>query len=279
MGLLVAGGVLFYVQSQSQRSSPLPEFPPDPTPNLALGSAVQRLPAPEIAPPPEANPMASEVPARACPQATATAPITIPITLDIVFPLPTPIAAPAVPDMFPAERPDPAPPLSPSSRELWTSSGFPELDRTGGDQKLTFFNKRPEEDEPLTFDGSNTSGIGSQYRVLKNADTTFLGRVASRFSQVYPGLSEEERVSEVFLGCQFEHRLNRRNKVFSAVEFARDPADLGTHRVRTQAAWEVLLDPEENLSLRTTVLESSNYVPNREQAKNVNYNLNLIWKF
>ena len=63
------------------------------------------------------------------------------------------------------------------------------------------------------------------------------------------------------------------------MEYVRDPAELGSHCVRTQAAWEVLLDPEENLSLRSAVLESSNYAPNREQAKNVNYNLNLIWKY
>jgi hypothetical protein len=181
--------------------------------------------------------------------------------------------------MFPADRPDPAAPLFPPIGELWTSSVFPELDRAGDDKRLAFFNKRPDDDEPLTLGVSNTSGIGPQYLLIKNEDTTFLGRVAGRYCQVHPGLSEEDRVSEVFLGCQFEHRLSWRNKLFSAVEYACDPADLGSHTLRTQAAWEVLLDPEETLSLRTAVLESSNYAPNREQAKNLDYSLNLTWKF
>ena len=55
--------------------------------------------------------------------------------------------------------------------------------------------------------------------------------------------------------------------------------DPGRHRVRTQAAWEVLLDPERNVSLRTGILESSNKAPTGEQATNLNYTLDLIWKF
>jgi hypothetical protein len=181
--------------------------------------------------------------------------------------------------MFPADRPDSAASFSPPSGEFWTSSAFLELDRRGDDHILALLNKRPDGDQPLTFSLSNTAGIGPQYQIIKNEDTTFLGRVASRFSPLYPGLNEEGRVSEVLLGCQLEHRLSRRNKVFSAVEYARDPADFAAHCVRTQAAWEVLLDSEENLSLRSSVLESSNYTPNGDQAKSLNYNLNLIWKF
>ena len=277
----MAGGVLIYVQSQ--RPSPraelpadsTPKVPADSTPKLTVENAPQQLPTLEISLPLAVHATASVVPTRAYPETIAVAP-TAP---DNLLPQTLPIVAPAVSNMFPDDRPGPAASVTPSLKEFWTSSVSLELDRSGDDQKLSFLNKRTDEDEPLTFDFSNTAGIGSQYLLVKSAETTFLGRVASRFSQVYPGLSEEERVSEVFLGCQFEHRLNRRNKIVSALEYARDPAEITTHRVRTQAAWEVLLDPEENLSLRTSVLESSNYVPNREQAKNLNYNMNLIWKF
>jgi hypothetical protein len=169
--------------------------------------------------------------------------------------------------------------VDPGFGELWSSSGSLRLDRTGDDQRLASLNKKPDGDMPPILSVDNALGIGPQYPLVKNEDTTFLGRLGGRYSQVHPGLSDEQRISEVLLGCQFEHRLSRRNKVVSAVEYVRDPADLGSHRVRTQAAWEVLLDPEENLSLRTGVLESSNYAPNGEQAKSLNYNLNLIWKF
>lgn len=181
--------------------------------------------------------------------------------------------------MFPADRPDPAAPLFPPLGELRTGSVFRELDRAGGNQSLAFFAKRRDQDEPLTLSVNNSAGIGPQYLLIKNEETTFLGRVAGRYCEVHPGLSEEDRVSEVFLGCQFEHRLSRRDKVFSTVEYTCDPADLGSHTLRTQAAWEVLLDPKETLSLRTAVLESSSYATTREQAKNLDCSLNLTWKY
>jgi hypothetical protein len=266
LGLLVAGGAFVYVQSQ--RSRLLPEFPSEPTPNLAFGSAAQRLSTWETLPPPAADATAPAVAARAYPQATALTP-TVP---DIFFPRLTPNAGPAVPSMFSANRPDPAAPLFPPTGELWTGSGFLEFNRPGGDQIPDLSNKRPHEDQPLTLGGDNASGIGPQCLLIKDEDTTFLGRVAGRYS-------DAAQVSEVFLGCQFEHRLSLRNKVFSTVEYACDPTDLGSHTLRTQAAWEVLLDPEETLSLRTAVMESSTYAASREQAKNLDYSLSLTWKF
>jgi hypothetical protein len=254
LGLLVAGGVFVYVQSR--RSSPLPEFPSDP-------------------PPPAANAAAPAAAARACPQATARSPS----TPDIFFPRLTLGAGPAVPRTFPVGPPDPAPPLVAPIGELRAGSIFSELDRAGDDRRLAFVSKRPDEDEPLIFGFNNTSGIGPQFLLLKNEDTSFLGRVAGRYCQAHPGLSDDDRLSEVFLGCQFEHRLSRRDKLFSTVEYACDPADPGSRSLRTQAAWEFLLDPRETLSLRTTVLESSSYAASREQAKNVDYSLNLTWKY
>ena len=196
-----------------------------------------------------------------------------------LLPLPTLDADATVLDIFPADRPDPAAPLFPPTGELWTSSRFLESDRAGGDQRLAFSSKKPDEDEPLTLGLNNGSGIGPEYLLIKNEDTTFLGRVAGRYCEVHPGLSEEDRVSEVLFRCEFEHRLSRCNKLFSAVEYACDPADPGSRTLRTQAAWEVLLDPQETLSLRTAVLESSTYAPNREQTKTLDYTLDLSWKF
>jgi hypothetical protein len=198
---------------------------------------------------------------------------------DVSFPLPAPVVAPAVSSLFPASAPDCAAPLFPPLGELWTSSVFQESDRLSYDPKLVFFSKKADEDKSLTVGASNASGIGPQCVLMKDDDSALLGRVAGRYSQVVPGFNDEERVSQVFLGCQLEHRLSGRNKLLSAVEYACDPTDPSSHCLRTQAAWEVLLDPQENLSLRTAVQESSNYTPNREQTKNVDYNLNMSWKF
>jgi hypothetical protein len=187
--------------------------------------------------------------------------------------------APAVPSLLSGNAPDSAAPLFPPLGELWTSSAFQESDRVSYDPKLVFFSKKTDDDKSLTVGANNASGIGPQCVLMKDDDSSLLGRVAGRYSQVFPGFNDEERVSQVFLGCQLEHRLSGRNKLLSAVEYACDPTDPTSHTLRTQAAWEVLLDPQETLSLRTAVQESSNYAPNREQTKNVDYNLNMSWKF
>jgi hypothetical protein len=272
IGLLVAGGVFVYVQSRQQGL--LPELPIGRKFNLR-GNAVQRLPASETSRPPTANAIASAVAVRAYPPATALAPK----TPNIFFPEHTLNVSPMHRSIFSAGRPDFESPAASLLEEFWTSKIFLESERKGDQRVFAIHSKEPEEGKPLTFSFSNKPGFGPQYLLIKNEDTAVLGRVASRFSRAYPGLSEEEHLAEVLFGCQLEHRLNQRSKVFSAVEYVRNPADLGRHWVRTQAAWEVLLDPEEKISLRSSILESSNYAPNGEQTKNLNYNLNLIWKF
>ena len=123
------------------------------------------------------------------------------------------------------------------------------------------------------------SDIGAACRLIENEDTTFRGRLGGGFSREYAGLAEGQRIPEVLMGVQVEHQMSRRNKILGAVEYARDVADFGRSRVRTQAAWEVLLDPDKNLSLRAGILESSNTAPNGERGKNLDYNLDMIWKF
>jgi hypothetical protein len=170
-------------------------------------------------------------------------------------------------------------PLLPDDGKLWTRSMFLEAKTSTADGKLAFVNKKADADPLQAFASANLSDVGTQYQLIKNGETTFLGRVGGGFSRDYAGLAEGQRIPEVLLGCQFEHQLTQRQKLLGAVEYARDVTDTGRYRVRTQAAWEVLLDPDRNVSLRTGILKSSNMAPTGEQATNLNYTLDLIWKF
>jgi hypothetical protein len=175
------------------------------------------------------------------------------------------------------DRPDPAAWLLPEIGKPWTESIFSEPDRTGGGRVPDLLNRKPDGGGPPSPSGADLS---PQFPFLKTDDTTFQGRLACGHAPPdSSGPWGGERITEVLLGCQLEHHLSPRNKVFGEADYACDPADVTRRQVRTQAAWEVLLDPEENLSLRTSVLESSISAPNREQAKSLNYSLNLMWKF
>ena len=55
---------------------------------------------------------------------------------------------------------------------------------------------------------------------------------------------------ELVFGVQFEHQLSKRQKIVGLVEYAPAVADFDRYRIRSQAAWELLLDEQKNLSLR-----------------------------
>jgi hypothetical protein len=230
------------------------------------------------------------IPDASPPRAIATTPPAILVRLppEPVTPHPTPDIAITPPisndivtfsGVFPGDRPvDVTLPLLDDGK-LWTRSIRLERDPSSSNGKLTFLNKKADDAAAPSLSVSNMSDVGTQYRFLKNGDTTFLGLVGGGFSRDYAGLAEGQRIPEVLFGFQFEHQITQRHKILGAVEYARDIADVARYRVRTQAAWEVLLDAEKNVSLRTGVLENSNTAPSGEQAKNLNYSLDLIWKF
>jgi hypothetical protein len=184
-----------------------------------------------------------------------------------------------LPDFFAADSPVWTTPLLPDDGKLWTKSIYLEANQSSTDGKLSFLNKKADDDLSRTLTFSNMTDVGTQYPLIKNGDTTFLGRLAGGLSRDYAGLAEGQRIPEVLFGCQFEHQITQRHKILGAVEYARDVTDFGRHRIRTLAAWEVLLDPDKNVSLRTGILESSNKASTGEQATNLNYTVDLIWKF
>ena len=175
---------------------------------------------------------------------------------------------------------EPALPPWPDIARSGTTSLFSEAEPPGGGHGLGLLGPARQDEEAAKPGGLDH---GPQFPFFKTDDTTFLGRLACGHAPPdCPGPFQGERVTEVLLGCQLEQHFGRRNKILGEADYACDPADFMRLQVRTQAAWEVLLDRQDNLSLRTSVLESSSYSPNaanRELGKSLNYSLNLMWKF
>lgn len=203
--------------------------------------------------------------------------------------MPTPefIVAPIVPDAVDT-LPDLLPgsdgvgfdlPL-PSGGSLWSSLVHVESARANyGWEKFDLLSEKAAAEPVQTLDVSRMSNIGAAYRLLKSDDTMFRGRLAGGISRDYAGLLDRQQIPEVLLGLQWEHHISGGSKLLGLVEFARDVTDFSRYRVRTQAAWEVLLAADKNVSLRTAIMESSNKAPSGEQAKTLDCNLDVIWKF
>jgi hypothetical protein len=163
--------------------------------------------------------------------------------------------------------------------KLWTNTFQTGLGTADSGPTIDFGLVKADESPIPPIDVGNASSIGTKCPIIHSDDTTFTGRVGGALSHEYAGLTERQVIPEVSLGAQLEHQLNNRSKVLGGFEYAQDVTEPNRFRVRTRAAWELFLDPEKNLSLRTGVLESRNALPQGERVKNLDYNLDVIWKF
>lgn len=142
-----------------------------------------------------------------------------------------------------------------------------------------FLHETVEYDEFQPFDVRDTSDAGFGYRLIKNEDTTFISRLGAGFSHEYGGPENGQFIPEIVFGLQLEHRISKRQKILGAVEYAPDVSNFLRYRIRSQAALEILLDEERNLSLRMGVLERYNSKPGNALPNDLDYALVLIWKF
>ncbi len=142
-----------------------------------------------------------------------------------------------------------------------------------------FFHETVEYDKFQPFDVRDTSDLGVGYRIIDREKTTFIGRFGGGFSHEFGGPENGEIVPEAVFGLQFETQLSKRQKFIGTMEYAPDVTYFTHYRLRTQAAWEVLLDEEHNLHLRVGLLERYNSVPKGFKANDLDYALMLMWKF
>ena len=142
-----------------------------------------------------------------------------------------------------------------------------------------FVHETIEYDEFQPFNVRDTSDAGLGYRLIKNENTTLIGRLGSGFSHEYGGPENGQYIPEMVFGVQLEHQISKRQKILGLVEYAPDVGDFLRYRIRTQAALEVLLDEEKNLSMRMGVLERYNSDPNGARPNDLDYALMLMWKF
>jgi putative salt-induced outer membrane protein YdiY len=142
-----------------------------------------------------------------------------------------------------------------------------------------FVHETVEYDRSQPFDVRDTSDAGVGYRLIKSDLTTLIGRLGGGFSHEYGGPENGDYFPEAVFGTQLECQLSKRQKIIGVVEYAPDVGDFLRYRIRTQAALEVTLDQEKNLSLRLGVLERYNSVPNGALPNDLDYATMLMWKF
>ncbi len=124
---------------------------------------------------------------------------------------------------------------------------------------------------------ASAGGLG--YELIDNDKTTLLGRAGLGLSREIGGSDNSIR-PEGLIGASLSHQLTERQKLTADATLYPDLGETGDFRVVANAAWEMLIDPEVNMSLRIGVEDRYDSTPGGDSKKNdFAYFAMLVWEF
>ena len=135
-----------------------------------------------------------------------------------------------------------------------------------------------EWDEFRAFDLRVASHAGLGYRFLKTDTTLLKGRAGAGFSREIGGPSNRF-VPELVFGFDFEHKFSDRQKITATVDYYPDLGNFADYRLEARAAYELLVDPKHNLTLKLGLLDRYDSTPEGRKPNDIEYFGALLWKF
>lgn len=136
-----------------------------------------------------------------------------------------------------------------------------------------------EYDEFQDWDLRYTVFAGGGYEFIDNDTTTLLGRIGVGGSYEQGG-QNEEFTPEGLLGLDLAHQLTERSKITATAEYYPSFDDLTEFRAIARASYEVLVDPEMNLTLKLGAENRYDSDPGAGFKRNdLDYFATLVWAF
>lgn len=120
---------------------------------------------------------------------------------------------------------------------------------------------------------------GLSVNVIRDVSILLKGRFGFGVANESGG-PEDGWAPEGHVGGDFEYQITKRTRFLASADYYPDVSDFGHYRVRGRAAFECLVDPELNLSIRAGVLDRYDSRPGAGFKKNdVNYFVTLLFRF
>ncbi len=135
-----------------------------------------------------------------------------------------------------------------------------------------------EYDEFKAFDVRLASHLGLAYTWLKNERWLLKSRAGAGVSREIGG-PNDDFIPEALLGGDLEWKIDDRSKITSSVDVFPNLTDLSDYRAQLRLAYELLLMPEYNITLKTGFLDLYDSTPEGRKANDLEYFLVLLWKF
>ena len=154
-----------------------------------------------------------------------------------------------------------------------------DYDRLFVDSQWSWFGKYGMEwDKFKAFDLRLNLNGGAGYHWIRNDRTTFVSRFGAGASKEI-GAPDDGWTPEAVLGFDGEHRINRYHKVKGKFDYFPAWDDFSDYRLVADLGWEILLDDDENLSLKLAATDRYDSTPQGAEPNDLYYSLLLLFKF
>lgn len=148
------------------------------------------------------------------------------------------------------------------------------------DRWIFFAKGLAEYDEFQRWDWRLSAFAGPGYYFVKEDRTKLLGRLGFGITKELGDQAENRIYPELDFGFDFEHKLTDRQKIFVSADYYPDVGDLWEYRAVAKAGWEILVDPEVNMTLKIGVEDRYDHHQRDPQKKNdVDYFILIAWTF
>jgi putative salt-induced outer membrane protein YdiY len=136
-------------------------------------------------------------------------------------------------------------------------------------------------DEFQDWDTRLTAYGGLGYEFIQNDTTELIGRVGAGGAAELGGADGDVYSVEALLGIDYTEQISDRQKLTVSAEFLpRIDGPIGPYRVNARATWQLLVDPETNLSLKAGIEDRYQSSPGAGFKRNdLDYFLLLSWSF
>ncbi len=156
---------------------------------------------------------------------------------------------------------------------------YGDFERFLGDSRWTFFVKNGVEyDEFKAFDLRYNINSGMGYAFFQEDDLQLIGRFGAGASREFGG-PDNTWTPEALFGVDYEHQINKRNKLLAQIDYFPSWSDFSDFRLVSDVGWEHLLDEEGHFSVRLGANDRYDSTPNGRRPNDVNYQALFLYKF
>lgn len=133
-------------------------------------------------------------------------------------------------------------------------------------------------DEFANYDLRISNHIGLGYQYIKTKTSNWKGRLGAGGSQKIGGPDTAFR-PELDAGLDFEQSLNDRSKITGVLDYYPSFLAIDIYRMEARVAYEVLIDPTYNLTLKMGLLDRYDSKPENRKPNDLTYFATVLWKF